>query len=281
MKPRIRDVPATIRLPGAPGIDAYRSSRSRRGVTARGFTARGFTARGFTVLELVVVIAVVAVLTSILMPALAKVREGGDRLQCASNLRQVGCAMIDYADDYRERLPHLALTAEVAFAPQFSEAMALTSANGREPDGLGRLLGGIGGGYLSDPRVLYCPCHRGDHTFKRYEAQLSARRFSGTGFRIFGNYHFRGNLDPVTQQLTLTARAPDTVVVVDGLRTRRDFSHIRGTNRLKADCSVDWFADVSGSLYRSLPMEPSPVSDPALFSELWRLIDNRYTPPED
>jgi prepilin-type N-terminal cleavage/methylation domain-containing protein len=95
MKPRIRDVPATIRLPGAPGIDAYRSSRSRRA-----FTARGFTVRGFTVLELVVVIAVVAVLTSILMPALAKVREGGDRLQCASNLRQVGCAMIDYADDY-------------------------------------------------------------------------------------------------------------------------------------------------------------------------------------
>lgn len=266
MMPRIRALPTPPRLLVVPSGVGYRSRRTFR--------------RGFTVLELVVVIGVVAILTSLLMPALSKVRVAAERVQCASNMRQIGCALIDYGDDYRERIPHLAVTAENGFSPQFSEAMALTSANGREPDGLGRLLAGIGGGYLSDPRVLYCPCHRGDHTFQRYENQLMVRTPVGFGQRVFGNYHYRGNLDPVTGQLFLSAQRPDTVIVVDGLRTRQDFSHVRGTNRLKADCSVDWHYDVGGTIYRSLPLLPNPMVDPSIFQNAWRLIDSHFSPAE-
>jgi len=273
MMPRIRALPKPLRqLVPTSGVRC-RSSRCS--------SAPSHSRRAFTVLELVVVISVVAILTSILMPALSKVREAGERVQCASNLRQVGCALIDYGDDHRERIPHLAYTAENSFSPQFSEAMALTNWNGREPDGLGRLLIGIGGGYLSDPRVLYCPCHRGDHTFKRYENQLMVRTPSGFGEKVFGNYHYRGNLDPVTGQLFLHTRRSDTVLVVDGLRTRQDFSHVRGTNRLKVDCSVDWQSDYSGTIYRSLPVLPNPTADASIFQTVWKLIDSHYIPVED
>jgi len=61
--------------------------------------------RGFTLIELLVVIAVVALLISILLPALVGAREAGRSAACLSNLRQ--CAMIcrQYADENKGKSP--------------------------------------------------------------------------------------------------------------------------------------------------------------------------------
>src|SRR5215204_2784828 len=60
---------------------------------------------GFTVVELLVVIGIVALLISVMLPALCRSREGGNRVKCASNLRQIGLAIQMYANDNKGNFP--------------------------------------------------------------------------------------------------------------------------------------------------------------------------------
>ena len=62
----------------------------------------GAVQRAFTLIELLVVIAIIGLLAAILFPVFGRTRENARRSNCASNMKQLGLAMVQYAADYDE-----------------------------------------------------------------------------------------------------------------------------------------------------------------------------------
>ena len=66
---------------------------------------KGTMPGGFTLIELMVVVAIIAILASMLLPALASAKAKARRIECLNGLRQLNLALIMYADDFEDQYP--------------------------------------------------------------------------------------------------------------------------------------------------------------------------------
>jgi prepilin-type N-terminal cleavage/methylation domain-containing protein/prepilin-type processing-associated H-X9-DG protein len=72
----------------------------------RNFLRRSGPRRAFTLVEILSVIGILAVLTAILLPVFFSVRAKSRQATCASNMRQIGMALLQYAQDHDEQTPN-------------------------------------------------------------------------------------------------------------------------------------------------------------------------------
>ena len=101
--------------------------------------------RAFTLIELLVVLAIIGVLAALLFPVVCRSPSNGNRSACQSNLKQIGLAMLQYAQDYHERFPSLAFNDVSSSTTPFAKPYGW--ADGVQP-------------YLRSTQVFQCPSER-------------------------------------------------------------------------------------------------------------------------
>ena len=105
-------------------------------------TGRVRSAHGFTLIELLVVIAIISLLVSILIPSLKRAKELTRRVVCASNLHQIGVALMTYTADHHGDFPEGGRTTSV---PYFSDFYGRGWKKSLYPK------------YIQVPELCYCP----------------------------------------------------------------------------------------------------------------------------
>jgi prepilin-type N-terminal cleavage/methylation domain-containing protein/prepilin-type processing-associated H-X9-DG protein len=219
------------------------------------------TRRAFTLIELLVVIAIIAILAAILFPVFARARENARRASCQSNLKQIGLGIMQYTQDYDEKLP-----SRVNFGVTVEQQL-----NWRE----------VIQPYVKSTQLFSCPSNTGNTatTWPRRDANGPKRSYScnGEGANIGGTPPMGDN--GVSASLASLSSSAQIVLVGETAPTwEYPEMHIGGTADEAARDGFQGHLQVANWLFADghvKAMKPSATGTPV---NMWTVEDETTTP---
>jgi prepilin-type N-terminal cleavage/methylation domain-containing protein/prepilin-type processing-associated H-X9-DG protein len=161
---------------------------------------------GFTLVELLVVIGIIALLIAILLPALGRARQQGQRVQCMSNLRQITTATVMYCTENKGWFPRAAVgTATGNYSDVYDDFVYWQP--GRDPN-QGPLVKYLGD-KVFNPNLFICPTDNVVNHANGYPYSYTMNELMG-GLKpvLVSDLHFR-------IKITQVKRAAEKILFID------------------------------------------------------------------
>ena len=174
----------------------------------------------FTLIELLVVIAIIAILASLLLPALSRARDMARRSSCLNHNRQIGLALTMYAD---------------AFDGRFPPANDWLSGAGRP----GIRTGAVYPTYFSDLAIFVCPAAPNPVTPLPSDSGLGAY-YPYLGLELTSYNDILSIFGPTPPRPLTTRSPPNCMVLSDDSANHRRGARTGGGNLLYVDGHVEW-----------------------------------------